>query len=133
MKLPVLLLLLSYAFAEAEADAEASPEADSSPQEGKRGSRNGGKRSVSYTDFESPKGKKKELFEPEESSAAEEPMEEEYEVEKILDVRKKGKGKEYLVPEGQGVRTLVGMVWGSAGFLRKMSKDKAHFETASPN
>jgi len=42
---------------------EASPESDSSPQEGKRGSRNGGKRSVSYTDFESPKGKKKELFE----------------------------------------------------------------------
>merc|ERR1719362_1358523 len=76
---------------------EVSPESDSSPQEGKRGSRNGGKRSVSYTDFESPKGKKKELFEPEESQAAEAPMEEEYEEEKRLDVRKKGKGKEYLV------------------------------------
>ena len=76
---------------------DANPEADSTPTEEKRGSRNGGKRSVSYTDFESPKGKKKELFEVEETPSAEEPMEEEYEVEKILDVRKKGKGKEYLV------------------------------------
>merc|ERR1711894_356709 len=76
---------------------DASPEADSTPTEVKRGSRNGGKRSVSYTDFESPKGKKKELFEAEETPSADEPMEEGYEVEKILDVRKKGKGKEYLV------------------------------------
>ena len=109
---------------------EASPEADSSPQEGKRGSRNGGKRSVSYTDFESPKGKKKELFEPEESSTAEEPMEEEYEVEKILDVRKKGKGKEYLV-KWKGWEREEDRTWepeasleGSQDLLREFNEKK---------
>ena len=114
---------------------DASPEADSSPQDGKRGSRNGGKRSVSYTDFESPKGKKKELFEAEETPSAEEPIEEEYEVEKILDVRKKGKGKEYLV-KWKGWEREEDRTWepeaslaGSNDLLREFNEKK---EAPSP-
>ena len=114
---------------------ETSPESDSSPQE-KRGSRSGGRRSVSYTEFESPKGRKKELFEVDEKDlSAEEPMEEEYEVEKILDVRKKGKKNEYLV-KWKGWEKEEDRTWepeasldGSQDLLREFNESR---EAASP-
>ena len=78
-------------------DKEPSPV---TPEDSKRGGR-AGKRSISYNEYESPKedkskrGKKDKVVEEDNQEVGAE--EEEYEVEKILDVRKARKGKEYLV------------------------------------